>query len=57
MLVEVNGCTIGDKKHGETIELEKAQAEHLIKIGYAKEVEQPVKAEPKKPATRKKADK
>jgi hypothetical protein len=48
MLVEVVGCTIGNKTHGEKIELQKEQAEHLIKIGYAKEAEQPAKATAKR---------
>lgn len=56
MLIEVVNCEINGKKHGEQVEVNDKQAKYLIAIGYAKEVAQSVKAEPKKPA-RKKGDK
>lgn len=57
MLVKVNGCEINGKKHGEQVEVTEKEGKHLIAIGYALEVEQPVKAEPKKPATKRATNK
>jgi len=45
--IEVLDAVIDGKRKGEQLEVEAKSAEHLINIGYAKEVKAEAKAQPK----------